>query len=180
MYCISANFKLFAILSMVINVGILASYWMKYSACVQGKPSLHKPRGNRLILVVTPTYRREMQMASMTNIMQTLCLVPPPVHWIVIEDSERKSDRIKRLLKRSGLEYTHLAIISPERDPSVWDTKAARQRSYALQYIRLRFYQEKNALIYFADDDNIYDVRLFDLIRQVIRNSFINSFILII
>lgn len=167
---VAANFKLLTFLSVGSNICLFVIYWMKFSVSVHWNENLCKTSENRLIFVVTPTYERLMQMASMTNLMQTLRQVPPPVHWIVIEDNEKKSDRIKKLLKRSGLQYTHLAIVSPVRNPNAWDTKAARQRSYALEYIRLRFAAETNALIYFADDDNIYDVRLFDLIRQVIIN----------
>lgn len=105
-------------------------------------------------------------------------VVPPPIHWIVIEDSEEKSQYITRLLKRSGLLYTHLTMISPPQKPNATgsDTKAARQRSYAIQYIRQRFSDKLDALIYFADDDNIYDVRLFELIRKVTFKKILKIF----
>ncbi|VDK65206.1 unnamed protein product, partial [Cylicostephanus goldi] len=41
------------------------------------------------------------------------------------------------------------------------------QRNLALQYIRENYSPETDAVLYFADDDYSYDVRLFD---QYIRN----------
>ncbi|KAL6734597.1 hypothetical protein Aduo_005123 [Ancylostoma duodenale] len=43
-------------------------------------------------------------------------------------------------------------------------------RNLALQYIRENYDQNRNAVLYFADDDNSYDVRLFNnYIRNVTR-----------
>lgn len=164
------SLKMFTALSVASNLCLLATHLKSFDIS-NIDITLYKPPHKRLVIVVTPTYKRSMQMASMTNLMQTLREVPPPIHWVVIEDSEEKSVRIKRLLARSGLMHTHLAIVSPERNPKIWDTKGARQRSYALQHIRHRYADQPDALIYFADDDNIYDVRLFDLIRQVSQFS---------
>lgn len=43
-------------------------------------------------------------------------------------------------------------------------------RNLALQYVRENYDQNRNAVLYFADDDNSYDVRLFNnYIRNVTR-----------
>lgn len=42
------------------------------------------------------------------------------------------------------------------------------QRNLALEFLRTTFRGFKgNAVVYFADDDNAYDLRVFDYIRQV-------------
>lgn len=65
-----------------------------------------------LIYAITPTYWRLVQKAELTRISQTLQLVPN-VHWIVIEDSETKSDLVRNLLTESGLSITHLNAKTP-------------------------------------------------------------------
>lgn len=161
------NWKFFTMISIASNICLLSTYLTKFFD-FHIDDSLEKSLNNRLVLVVTATYKHSTQMASMTNLMQTLREVPPPIHWIVIEDEKQKSDRIRNLLKRSTLQNSHLAFISSEQNPTLWDMKTAKERSFALQYIRHRFANQTQALIYFADANHIYDVRLFDLIRQVI------------
>lgn len=69
-------------------------------------------RGTPIIYAVTPTYWRYVQKAELTRISQTLALVPN-IHWIVIEDSEVKTDLVRNLLNDSSLLFTHLAAKTP-------------------------------------------------------------------
>ena len=66
-----------------------------------------------IIYAITPTYTRELQKAELTRISNTLKLVPN-LHWIIIEDSEDKTDLVIKLLIKSGLKYTHLNIATPK------------------------------------------------------------------
>lgn len=68
--------------------------------------------GHPVIYAVTPTYWRYVQKAELTRISQTLALVPN-VHWIVVEDSESKTDLVRNLLNDSNLLFTHLAAKTP-------------------------------------------------------------------
>lgn len=65
-----------------------------------------------LIYVVTPTYSRYVQKAELTRISQTLALVPN-IHWILVEDSNNKTDLVRSLLSESNLLVTHLAAKTP-------------------------------------------------------------------
>lgn len=65
-----------------------------------------------IIYAITPTYQRLVQKAELTRISQTLALVPN-VQWIVIEDSERKSDLVRNLLLDSGVFFVHLTAKTP-------------------------------------------------------------------
>lgn len=64
------------------------------------------------IYAITPTYWRHVQKAELTRLSQTLRLVPN-LHWIVIEDSETKTDLVRHLLAESNLHYTHLNAKTP-------------------------------------------------------------------
>ena len=37
----------------------------------------------------------------------------PNLHWLLVEDADHKSDLVSRLLRRSGLVYTHLNVATP-------------------------------------------------------------------
>lgn len=65
-----------------------------------------------IIYAITPTYKRYVQKAELTRISQTLKLVPN-IHWIVIEDSEEKTDLVRNLLLESNLIFTHLNAKTP-------------------------------------------------------------------
>jgi hypothetical protein len=64
--------------------------------------------GLPVIYVITPTYRRLVQLAELTQLAQTLLQVPS-VHWIVVEDSEELSSGVTDLLQRfDTIPHTHL------------------------------------------------------------------------
>lgn len=69
-------------------------------------------KGTPTVYAVTPTYWRYVQRAELTRISQTLALVPN-VHWIVVEDSEVKTDLVRNLLNDSSLLFTHLVAKTP-------------------------------------------------------------------
>ncbi len=62
------------------------------------------------IYVITPSKKRLTQKADLTRLSHTLQLVPK-LHWILVDDSDRKSKVVQDLLQRTCLlNYTHLAI----------------------------------------------------------------------
>ncbi len=120
------------------------------------------------LYIVTPTYKRNTQMADLIVMRNTLVLVPKLV-WILIEDSETKSNRISELLRQSHLQYIHLTIPTPKEingQPVL--SKNGRgifQRNAAIDWLRKHQSEIYNGVLYFADDDNRYDVRLFEDMR---------------
>lgn len=64
------------------------------------------------IYAITPTYWRYVQKAELTRISQTLQLVPN-IHWIVVEDSEVKTELVRNLIEESNLKVTHLNAKTP-------------------------------------------------------------------
>ncbi|XP_063600717.1 galactosylgalactosylxylosylprotein 3-beta-glucuronosyltransferase S-like [Penaeus indicus] len=135
-------------------------------------PSIHTPSSalpasspnrRRTIYVVTATYPRLNQMPEMTRLAQTLMLVPD-VYWIVVDDAYVENERLKEYLRFTGLPFTYMIAPMPRaaRNRENLPTGVANRRA-ALAWIR------KNAetgVIYIADDDNVYDIRLFEEIRS--------------
>ena len=54
------------------------------------------------IYAITPTYAKVEQSADLTRLGQTLAHVDN-LHWIVVEDSKTKSEKVERILKRAGV-----------------------------------------------------------------------------
>lgn len=110
------------------------------------------------IIIVTPTYNRQERIADLTRLSQTLMHISD-VHWIVIEDSNQTYNTVKRILERSKLTHIYFYTIKKTGFPS----RGWTQRNMALKYIKKNYRDyDKNAVVYFADDDNSYDIRLFD------------------
>lgn len=85
------------------------------------------------------------------------------LHWVVVEDGVHTSPAVERILYRSGIPHIYMATKTAPGMPA----RGWTHRNMALTYIR-ESYDEINAVIYFCDDDNSYDVRLFnDYIRNV-------------
>lgn len=128
------------------------------------------------IYVITPTYNRYVQKAELTRLSHTLMLVPN-VHWIIVEDSEWTGDIVNKLVKRLKSEFdfhtiTKLHTPTPEKykrkpgEPSWYHPKGIWQRNKALEWIRENLADlDRDGVIYFADDDNTYDIELFNEMR---------------
>ncbi|XP_042225155.1 galactosylgalactosylxylosylprotein 3-beta-glucuronosyltransferase S-like isoform X3 [Homarus americanus] len=117
-----------------------------------------------VIYVVTPTYKRPEMVAELTRLGQTLTMVQR-IHWIVAEDSATCSAPITSLLKRLGLPYTHLATPMPEiyrREKFV--PRGVSNRRAALQWVQAN--GENTGVLFFLDDDNAVDIRLFEEMRS--------------
>jgi len=125
------------------------------------------------IFAITPTYTRYTQKADLIRLSQTLMHVTN-LHWILVEDSNNRTDLVCKLLLKSGLTFTHLNIPTPsymKLDPAKKHYKPHRgleQRNVALKWIRenVNITKTKGA-VYFMDDDNTYHIKLFDEIRKI-------------
>ncbi|XP_023261372.1 galactosylgalactosylxylosylprotein 3-beta-glucuronosyltransferase 1-like, partial [Seriola lalandi dorsalis] len=74
------------------------------------------------IHVITPTYSRPVQKAELTRLANTLLHVPN-LHWILVEDSQRRTTLVSRLLLETGLNYTHLNVETPRNYKVRGDTR---------------------------------------------------------
>ncbi|KAL0698795.1 hypothetical protein Bca4012_054917 [Brassica carinata] len=116
----------------------------------------------KLVIVVTPTYNRAMQAYYLNRVAQTLRLVEPPVLWIVVEGNAA-SFETSEILRKTGVMYRHLVC---KRNMTSIKDRGVHQRNTALEHIELH---KLDGIVYFADDDNIYSLELFQSLRQVRR-----------
>lgn len=84
------------------------------------------------------------------------------VHWIVVEDAEIKTPLVGELLNRTTLRYEHLLAPMPEQYKK--KKKGPKPRGVSNRNRGLAWIRENatNGVMYFADDDNTYDLQLFE------------------
>ena len=123
------------------------------------------------IYVVTPTKIRFEQKADLTRLSYTLRHVPN-LHWIVIEDSAYKTLLVEKFLLNSKLPYTHLVASTPEvhklkeTDPNWLKPRGVPQRNAGIKWLREK--ATKDGVVYFADDDNTYDLQIFEEVSSLL------------
>uniref|UniRef100_A0A672HA38 Galactosylgalactosylxylosylprotein 3-beta-glucuronosyltransferase n=1 Tax=Salarias fasciatus TaxID=181472 RepID=A0A672HA38_SALFA len=151
----------------VLNKNILPSWNKDCTKHVYVRPP---PWSDSLptIYTITPTYKRYVQKADLTRMSNTLLHVAN-LHWIVVEDSKKKTTLVQDLLKKTGLNYTHLNVHILQKLTS----KGSGQRNLALKWLRDNIsVNDSNAgVVYFADDDNTYSLELFDEMRYTKKVS---------
>ncbi|KAG8430438.1 hypothetical protein GDO86_020609 [Hymenochirus boettgeri] len=146
---------------------VISSTCLLYVILQSGKPCDWE-KDLPIIYVVTPTYPRPHQRAELTRLSQTLLLVPS-LHWIVKQDSTVRSQPVADLLSQSGLHYTHLNLKAS--DPNWLKPRGVEQRNEALRWLQLNRQSDHTGVVYFADDDNTYSVRIFEEMRPTKKVS---------
>lgn len=122
-------------------------------------------RNEPKIYIITPTHARLEQKADLTRLSYTLRHVPN-IHWIVVEDSAAKTGLVSRFLSTCKIPYTHLNAATPsdfklkDKDPNWLKPRGVLQRNAGLDWLRKQTHI--SGVLYFADDDNTYDLRLFE------------------
>lgn len=114
------------------------------------------------LIVITPTYNRAMQAYFLNRLAQVLRLVQPPLLWIVVEENSASYETAE-MLRKTGVMYRHL--VSQKNSSSVKD-RGVHQRNLALEHVERH---RLDGIVYFADDDNIYTMDLFDSLREISR-----------
>lgn len=125
-----------------------------------------------IIYIITPTNNRvETQLADLTRVRNTLWLIPKIV-WILVEDSPQKTRKISNFLKYSNLRFVHLCEETPndmkiQSSEKAWSKpRGVWQRNKGIQWLRENAeWLDHNGVVFFADDDNTYDIRLFEEMR---------------
>ncbi|XP_063902180.1 galactosylgalactosylxylosylprotein 3-beta-glucuronosyltransferase 3-like [Zophobas morio] len=119
-----------------------------------------------IIYVITPTYYRSTQIGDLLRLAATLRLVDN-IHWIVVEDSNNISSAVKKLVKDSTVNFTLLNYKTPPSANRIH--RGVHQRNFALKTIRS--FKVSRGVVYFADDDNTYDKRIFNEMRNTQKVS---------
>lgn len=127
---------------------------------------------NTLSLIVCCFVLRPHQRAELVRLSQTLLLVPA-LHWILVEDSAERTAAVAELLAHTDLPYTHLNVQTPpamkmkDSDPNWLKPRGVEQRNEALRWLREHKASRERGVVYFADDDNTYSVKIFQEVRNV-------------
>ncbi|RDX75938.1 putative beta-1,4-xylosyltransferase IRX9H, partial [Mucuna pruriens] len=116
----------------------------------------------KLLIIVTPTFNHVFQAYYLHRLSQTLKLVPPPLLWIIVEMTSQ-SEETADILRSSGVMYRHLICTTNLTNPS---HRSILQRNVAIAHIETH---RLDGIVYFADDDNIYSVELFQHMREIRR-----------
>ncbi|KAF8404777.1 hypothetical protein HHK36_009666 [Tetracentron sinense] len=112
------------------------------------------------LIVVTPTYNRALQAYFLNRLSQVLRLVPPPLLWIVVEMNSASMETAD-ILSKTGVMYRHL--VCTNNSANIKD-RGVHQRNTALEHIERH---NLDGVVYFADDDNIYSLELFESMREI-------------
>lgn len=106
------------------------------------------------LIFITPTYSRPQRYDFIRRCAQQFKNTEPLV-WIVVEDGSQPDEKVRQILHGSGIEFVYFAV-----GPTHW--YGNEQRNQALMYVRDH---KLEGIIYFADDDNYYDPKLFNQLR---------------
>lgn len=112
------------------------------------------------LIVVTPTYNRATQAYYLNRLGHVLRLVRPPVLWIVVEMNAASMETAD-ILRNMGIMYRHLVCAKNSTDVK---DRGVHQRNTALEHIERH---KLDGIVYFADDDNVYSLELFESARQI-------------
>lgn len=116
----------------------------------------------KLLIVVTPTYNRALQAYYLNRLSGALKLVKSPLLWIVVEMNVASAETAD-ILRKTGVMYRHLVCSKNMTDIK---DRGVHQRNVALEHIA---HHRLDGIVYFADDDNIYSLELFESIRSINR-----------
>ncbi|KAF7817076.1 putative beta-1,4-xylosyltransferase IRX9H [Senna tora] len=114
------------------------------------------------LIVVTPTYNRALQSYFLNRLGHVLRLLPPPVLWIVVEMNSASMETAE-ILRKTGVMYRHLVCAKNSTNAK---DRGVHQRNTALEHIERH---RLDGIVYFADDDNIYSLELFETLRDISR-----------
>ena len=119
------------------------------------------------IVAITPTYKRLTQKVDLVTLCNTIMHVPG-ILWIVVEDSSFKSSHVSNILRRCHVNSVHLNAVT-SRESKRAAQRGVEQRNAGLDWAR-NYCQEYcnnncSGVVYFMDDDNKYDLRLFSQVR---------------
>jgi len=126
---------------------------------LESTTTLEDPR-HQILYLITPTHKRVTQMVDLTRVSQTLQLAKLKyglhLYWIIVEDAHGCTQRVRQILLDSGIPFAHTFVPTLK---TAEGHKGVDQRNRALGLIRDLL--QTRGVVYFLDDDNAYDVRIF-------------------
>ncbi|KAE9551005.1 hypothetical protein FO519_005791 [Halicephalobus sp. NKZ332] len=177
---IRANYRLRTKKSLLTFIFIIFLCFFFFQYCDRRIASIIQLHANEepstQIIVITPTYRRSTRLPDLIRLkiifnnthsrLRNTLMNVKNIYWIVVEDAGKPVPIIQELLNRSRIPHSYLAIKTKPGYPR----RGWYQRDMALKYLHRNaktIISNNKSVLYFADDDNSYDTRLFD---EYIRN----------
>ncbi|GKV44862.1 hypothetical protein SLEP1_g52005 [Rubroshorea leprosula] len=117
---------------------------------------------HKLLIIVTPTYAQPFQAYYLNRLAHTLKLVQSPLLWIVVEMTSQ-SEETADILRRAGVMSRHLVC---KKNVTDIKDRSVHQRNVGLSYIETH---HLDGIVYFADEENVYSMYLFEQMRQISR-----------
>ncbi|GFS40261.1 nucleotide-diphospho-sugar transferases superfamily protein [Actinidia rufa] len=110
---------------------------------------------------IFPPPEKVLFVLYMNRLAHTLRLIPPPLLWIVVDMGSQSAETADILRRNGGILYRHLVCYKNLTDIK---DRGVHQRNAALSHIETH---HLDGIVYFADDDNIYSVDLFEQMRKI-------------
>ena len=126
--------------------------------------------------MITPTYARLTQKSDLTSVCLTVMHVRKLV-WIVVEDSDTRTYLVAKLLARCKVSSVHLNVVTPDYyKHDKWKPRGVLQRNAGLSWIRDHHSIDNcSGVVYFGDDDNSYDLRVFEEVGGFTANTYTHT-----
>ena len=126
------------------------------------------------IVAITPTYKRRTQKSDLVSLCQTIMNVPN-ILWIVVEDSHSRTSLVGNVLQHCKVKSVHLNAVTSKESKKA-SQRGVEQRNAGLDWAR-RYCKENcrsrcNSVVYFMDDDNKYDLRLFEQVHMCVHSCY--------
>ena len=138
------------------------------------------PLDEPIVYIITPTTSKRglTQLDNLMSFGQTLKL-DGNIYWVIVEDTDTCcSSAIRALLHRLGLPFAHV-VAKTNQPKGAFGHRGVDQRNRALELVESLVQNQSQRLIatsnmtssmagvvYFGDDDNTYDLRLFPALRE--------------
>ncbi|XP_044314151.1 galactosylgalactosylxylosylprotein 3-beta-glucuronosyltransferase P isoform X2 [Drosophila rhopaloa] len=150
---------------LTIFIATTCIYMVLYQYHISREPFAAGESVKPPLYIITPTYRRPEQLAELTRLGYTLKHVVNLL-WLVIEDANKTNPLVAHTLDRIGVPYEYMVAPMPEKYKQTKRAKprGVSNRNKGLEYLRLH---ATEGVLYFADDDNTYDISIFEQMRYV-------------
>jgi hypothetical protein len=121
--------------------------------------------GDKLLIVITPTRARASQAYYLSRLGQTLRLARPPVLWVVVE-AGKPTPEAALALRHTAVMHRYVGCcdkLNASASASVVDYRS-HQMNAGLEVVENH---RLDGVVYFADEEGVYSLQLFDRLRQI-------------
>jgi hypothetical protein len=129
----------------------------------QQLPSDSGEHGDKLLIVITPTRARASQAYYLSRLGQTLRLVRPPVLWVVVE-AGKPTPEAALALRHTAVMHRYVGCCEKLNASSSVVDYRSHQMNAGLEVVENH---RLDGVVYFADEEGVYSLQLFDRLRQI-------------